>query len=134
MADTPKRILIVGRDSEDSGRLARLLSNSNSNYQVSVAEDEANALCTIQEGLVDLVITDHDNKSINGIHLTQRVVQSNAKVKVVMVSRLLDLDTYLQVMNEGCYDCVEAPYKVEDVLRVVQCALNRAAGVHSGLN
>lgn len=132
MADTPKRILIVGRDSEDSSRLASLLTNSH--YQVSVAEDEANALCTIQEGLVDLVITDHDNESLNGIHLTQQVVQTNAKVKVVMVSRLLDLDTYLQVMNEGCYDCLEAPCKVEDVLRVVERAFEKAAAMQTGMN
>jgi len=132
MAVAVKHILLVGRDTEDANKLARLLAKSN--YQVTVVEDENEALGTVLERDVDLVITDHDNEFIDGIHLTRQLKQANTEVKIVMVSRLLDLDTYLRVMNEGCYDCLEAPFKTEELLRVVENALHRAAEIRSGLN
>jgi len=127
-----KRILIVGRDSEDSSRLARLLTHSK--YHVTVVEDQNTAVGAVQAGDVDLVITDHDNKSINGVNLVKQLKQANTDIRVVMVSRLLDLETYLDVMNEGCYDCLEAPCKVEDVLRVVERAFEKAAAMQTGMN
>jgi len=132
MAVAVKHILIVGRDTEDANQLAHLLAQSR--YEVTVVDDPSEALGAVLERGVDLVITDHDNEFIDGVHLTRQLRQANNEVKIVMVSRLLDLDTYLRVMNEGCYDCLEAPCKAEDLLRVVGNALNRAAEVQSGLN
>lgn len=132
MAVAIKRILIIGRDIEDAGKLASLLANSN--YQVTVVKNENEVLGSVEGGDVDLVIADHDREFINGINLTRQIKQANSNTRVVMVSRLLDLETYLQIMNEGCFDCLELPTKAEEVLRVVESALTCVAEANSGLN
>lgn len=121
MTVATKHILVVGRDSDDAARLARMLEESN--YDVTLASDPALALESVQGGGVDLVITDHDEESINGINLLLALKQINPGVKVVMVSRLMDLDTYLKVMNLGCEDALEMPFQVSEMLRVVENAL-----------
>lgn len=132
MADAQRRILIVGRDEHDAKKLAHILQHSN--YEVAVSDDQYGAVKTANEGAVDMIIAEHDREYIDGIELLRRLKQANSDVKVIMLSRLLDMDTYLNVMNQGCDDCLEKSCDREEVLRVVECVLKRRVETQSGVN
>ena len=131
MADAQKRILIVGHDTHDSQRLAHLLKNYD--YQVIVSNSRSVALKSAGKGEVDMVIADHD-RDVNGVDLASELKRTNAGVKVVMRSNLLDLETYLEVMNHGCDDCLEKSCPQEELLRVVGCVLKSRVEAQSGVN
>ena len=131
MADAQKRILIVGSNSHDTRRLAGFLADCDD--QVTLADDRNLALKTVNEGSVDMVIADHDRR-INGIDLVGELKRVNTDVKVVMLSDMLDLDTYLEVMNHGCDDCLEKSCEKEELLRVVGSVLKHHVEAHSGMN
>ena len=131
MADAQKRILIVGHDTHDSRRLAHFLENYD--YQVVVSNSWSVALKSAGNGKVDMVIADHD-RDVNGVNLARELKRTNAGIKIVMRSNLLDLETYLKVMNHGCDDCLEKSCTQEELLRVVGCVLKNRVEAHSGVN
>jgi two-component system response regulator PilR (NtrC family) len=118
-------ILVV--DDEASMREFLQILLAKQGHRVASAADVAGALRRVDEGGLDLVITDLRLGSESGIDVLRAVKERSPATEVVMVTAFATTENAIQAMKLGAYDYVLKPFKVDELGLVVQKALERRA-------
>jgi two-component system response regulator PilR (NtrC family) len=116
-------ILVV--DDEGSMREFLEILLAKQGHRVSTAADVAGALRRAGERVLDLVITDLRLGADSGLDVLRGVKERSAATEVVMVTAFATTENAIQAMKLGAYDYVLKPFKVDELLLVVQKALER---------
>src|SRR5437762_6472361 len=128
--DTP-RILVV----DDERVIREILSDflSVEGYVVRTVEDGVEALKELQRRSYNLVISDLKMPNMNGLELIERITALQIPVLTVIMTGFGTVETAIEAMKQGAYDYILKPFKVEEVVHIVQRGLDRQRLQHENI-
>lgn len=118
-----ERILVVDDEAYIREVLADLLISEG--YTVRTVENGQAAFEELCRDTYDLVITDIKMPVMGGMELLGRIREHNIKVMTVMMTAHGTIETALDSMRKGAYDYILKPWKVDEMLLIVQRALEK---------
>jgi response regulator RpfG family c-di-GMP phosphodiesterase len=121
-ADAP-RILVV----DDEKVIREILSEflTLEGYVVRSVEDGEKALVELRLRPYDLVISDLKMPRVSGLQLLEKITEENINVLTVIMTGFGTVESAIEAMKKGAYDYILKPFKVEEVIHVVQRGLYR---------
>jgi DNA-binding NtrC family response regulator len=95
--------------------------------EVLEAETGADALALLRTREVDLVMLDQRMPGEPGLDVLPRVRAADPSTVVVLATAVHDVRTAVEALKRGAYDYITKPFDVDDILMVVQRALEKRA-------
>jgi response regulator RpfG family c-di-GMP phosphodiesterase len=125
------RILVV----DDEKVIREILSDflSLEGYVVRSVEDGVEALKELQRRSYNLVISDLKMPNMSGLELIERITHLQIPVLTVIMTGFGTVETAIEAMKQGAYDYILKPFKVEEVVHIVQRGLDRQRLQHENL-
>jgi response regulator RpfG family c-di-GMP phosphodiesterase len=117
------RVLIVDDEKFIRDILADFLGMEG--YVVRTAEDGAAALSELHAGRYDLIISDLKMPRMGGIELLEQIATAAPNALTVIMTGFGTVETAIDAMKRGAYDYILKPFKVEEVIHVVQRGLEK---------
>jgi response regulator RpfG family c-di-GMP phosphodiesterase len=117
------RVLVVDDEKFIRDILADFLGMEG--YEVRTAEDGVSALHAMQAHPYDVVISDLKMPKMGGIELLDEISKRNPNVLTVIMTGFGTVETAIDAMKRGAYDYVLKPFKVEEVVHIIQRALEK---------
>jgi response regulator RpfG family c-di-GMP phosphodiesterase len=121
--DERPRVLIVDDEKFIRDILADFLGMEG--YVVRVAEDGAAALGELQNAHYDLVISDLKMPRMGGIELLEAMGHAAPNALTIIMTGFGTVETAIDAMKRGAYDYILKPFKVDEVMHVVQRGLEK---------
>ena len=118
-----EKILIV--DDEIALRHSLNILLTRNGYDVETANCAADALTILEGSGYDLVITDLRMQAMDGLDLLRKVKSSYPDTEVIMLTAFGSIGGAVEAMKAGAFDYVTKPFKNEQLLVVVEKALER---------
>jgi len=115
------RILVVDDERVIREILAEFLTLEG--FSVHTVEDGEKALTELRLHPYDLLITDLKMPRLSGLQLLERVKAERLGVLTVLMTGFGTVETAIEAMKKGAYDYLLKPFKVEEVIHVVERAL-----------
>src|SRR5688500_202562 len=125
------RILVVDDEQVIRDILSEFLSMEG--YVVRSVDSGERALTELRLRPYDMVISDLKMPGISGIELLERISDENINVLTVIMTGFGTVETAIEAMKKGAYDYILKPFKVEDVVRIVQRGLDRQQLQHENI-
>jgi response regulator RpfG family c-di-GMP phosphodiesterase len=94
-------------------------------YVVRSVDDGDSAIDELLMRPYDIVISDLKMPRVSGIELLERITEKNIDVLTVIMTGFGTVETAIEAMKKGAYDYVLKPFKVEEVVRIIQRGLDR---------
>ena len=116
-----EQILIT--DDDRAFRVATRTLLSDAGFAVSLATDGTEAMAALQQGGIDLLLTDLRMGEMNGIELLRRVRIEWPGLPVIMVTGFASVDTAVEAMKLGAVDYLTKPSNNDELLLKVTRAL-----------
>ncbi|HEY6037826.1 MAG TPA: response regulator, partial [Kofleriaceae bacterium] len=117
------RILVVDDERVIREILAEFLTLEG--FSVNTVEDGEKALVELRLHPYDLLITDLKMPRLSGLQLLEKIEAERLGVLTVLMTGFGTVETAIEAMKKGAYDYLLKPFKVEEVIHVVQRALYR---------
>src|SRR4051812_46027367 len=117
------RILVVDDERVIREILAEFLSLEG--FSVNTVEDGEKALTELRLRPYDLLITDLKMPRLSGLQLLEKIEAERLGVLTVLMTGFGTVETAIEAMKKGAYDYLLKPFKVEEVIHVVERALYR---------
>jgi len=117
------RVLIVDDEKFIREILADFLGMEG--YVVRTAEDGTAALNELQQAHYDMVISDLKMPRMGGIELLEAIAKTSPKALTVIMTGFGTVETAIDAMKRGAYDYILKPFKVEEVIHVVQRGIEK---------
>ncbi len=121
--DERSRVLIVDDEKFIRDILADFLGMEG--YIVRTAEDGSAALAELHNAHYDLIISDLKMPRMGGIELLEQIGSAAPSALTVIMTGFGTVETAIDAMKRGAYDYILKPFKVEEVIRVVQRGLEK---------
>ena len=121
--DERPRVLIVDDEKFIRDILADFLGMEG--YHVRTAEDGAAALNELDHAHYDLIISDLKMPRMGGIELLEAIATHAPHALTVIMTGFGTVETAIDAMKRGAYDYILKPFKVEEVIHVVQRGLEK---------
>jgi DNA-binding NtrC family response regulator len=118
------RILVVDDDPEMCRLLYDVLTEEGHTVETATSGQEALARLSEQ---VDLVITDLRLKEMKGLELMHQVKLKQPGVSVIIITAFGTIESAIEAMKLGAYDYIPKPFKMDELVIVVQKALGEGA-------
>jgi len=94
-------------------------------YIVRTAEDGSSAVSELERARYDMVISDLKMPRMGGMDLLKEVARSHPETLTVIMTGFGTVETAIDAMKRGAYDYILKPFKVEEVVHVVQRGLEK---------
>ncbi len=119
------RVLVV----DDEKVIREILSEflTMEGYVVRSVEDGEDALTELRLRPYDMVISDLKMPKVGGLQLLEKISEEKLDVLTVIMTGFGTVETAIEAMKKGAYDYILKPFKVEEVVHVVQRGLERQA-------
>jgi two-component system response regulator HydG len=118
------RTLLVADD--DPGlreSLERALSREG--YRVILASDGQAALERLQAGGIDLIVTDLKMPGLTGLELLRAAKAIAPDIDVILLTAFGTVEEAVKAMKDGAYDFLTKPFRREQLLKLIDKALER---------
>jgi len=119
----PKSILVV--DDDESLRRVTQLQLEEAGHLVLAASNGTEALALIEEDPPALVVTDLKMPGLSGLELLNKIRSSHPEITVVMITAFGTVQTAVEAMKAGAYDYITKPIDYEELVLVVNRAMER---------
>jgi len=119
------KILIIEDESAIRRVLTKILSEENSTYEVSEAEDGLEGIELVKKDDYDLILCDIKMPKMDGVEVLEAVKKIKPEIPIVMISGHGDLDTAVNTMRLGAFDYISKPPDLNRLLNTVRIALDR---------
>src|SRR5438105_14488637 len=125
------RVLVV----DDEKVIREILSDflTMEGYVVRTVEDGQSALRELQRRSYNLVISDLKMPNMGGLELLEQISENNLNVLTVIMTGFGTVETAIEAMKKGAYDYILKPFKVEEVVHVVQRGLEKQRLMHENI-
>src|SRR6478609_1847373 len=117
------RVLIVDDEKFIRDILADFLGMEG--YVVRTAEDGQAALGELNHAHYDLAISDLKMPRMGGIELLEQIGSAAPHALTVIMTGFGTVETAIDAMKRGAYDYILKPFKVEEVIHVVQRGIEK---------
>jgi two-component system nitrogen regulation response regulator NtrX len=114
-------ILVV--DDEKSIGLALKGILGDEGYEVSLAQDGAEALALVEEDQPDLVLLDIWMPGLDGLEVLERLKRRHPTLPVIMISGHANLEMAVRATRLGAFDFIEKPLDMDKILLAARNAL-----------
>jgi DNA-binding NtrC family response regulator len=121
---TTSRILVV--DDEESLRRILQVQLERRGFSVAAAKDGEEALAFLSESCYDLVLTDLRMPRISGLELLKKIRAEYAGTQVIMLTAFATVENAVEAMQAGAYHYVTKPVRFEELILVIDRALERS--------
>ena len=118
------KILIIEDEAAIRRVLVKILSEENSTYELTQAQDGLEGIEKIRDQDFDLVLCDIKMPKMDGVEVLQAAKKIKPETPMVMISGHGDLDTAVQTMRLGAFDYISKPPDLNRLLNTVRIALN----------
>ncbi|MEQ8821630.1 MAG: response regulator [Sumerlaeia bacterium] len=120
-------LLVAEDDPEMRALLSKVLTREG--FSVTTAQHGQDAVDYLRNGVsCDLLITDIRMPGKDGIEVLREARQLRPGLKVVMITAFTDMEIYLEVIREGAFEYLTKPFKIPDLLDVVDRAMASSGG------
>jgi two-component system, NtrC family, response regulator AtoC len=114
----PVRVLVVDDESSSRELCAELLKDLG--YESQSVESPARALEILEDGQIDIVISDVHMPDGNGIDLLRTIKQNHPGVGVLVMTGYGTIPEAVEAVKLGAYDYVAKPFKVDDFRHMLE--------------
>lgn len=121
---TKRKIAVVDDDFE-MGRLIKDILTEEG-FEVDSYSSVSEALVKFKNDLPEVVITDLKMKEIDGMMFLKKLQQDYPNVIAIMMTAFGSIDTAIEAMKAGAYHYIVKPFKNEEMVLLVQRALERS--------
>lgn len=121
--DEPPRVLVVDDEKFIRDILADFLGMEG--YVVRTAQDGTSAISELGRARYDLVISDLKMPKMGGLELLQEVAKAHPDTVTVIMTGFGTVETAIDAMKRGAYDYILKPFKVEEIIHIVQRGLEK---------
>jgi DNA-binding NtrC family response regulator len=118
-----KSILVV--DDDASLRRVTQLQLEEAGYEVFTAADAAAGLAVMEASVPSLVIADMKMPGMSGIELLRELRSRYPETTVILITAFGTVQTAVEAMRAGAYDYITKPIDYDELLLVVERALER---------
>jgi DNA-binding NtrC family response regulator len=94
-------------------------------YIVRTAEDGTSAVSELERARYDMVISDLKMPKMGGLDLLREVTRAHPETLTVIMTGFGTVETAIDAMKRGAYDYILKPFKVEEVVHIVQRGLEK---------
>jgi len=117
------RLLVV----EDEANLRLVIQKElqRLGYRVQVAPDGEAALRKLEEGNVDVLLSDINMPRLDGMELLRRVHERPNPPEVIMLTGHATVETAIEAMKLGAYDYLTKPYRITELDALVKQAAEK---------
>jgi two-component system response regulator PilR (NtrC family) len=126
MGNEPNRIIVVD-DEPGIRELLGMLLNKNG-YMVETVADGNEAINRMENNLYDLAVLDILVPTINGIDVLRRISEKSPETSVIMITAYPSHETALEAMKLGAYDYIAKPFKIAELKKAIEEALEKKKG------
>src|ERR671925_709777 len=119
----PATLLVADDDPGLRESLERTLTREG--YRVLLASDGRAALERLQSGAVDLILTDLKMPGLTGLELLRAAKAIAPDVDVILLTAFGTVEEAVKAMKDGAYDFLTKPFRREQLLKLVDKALER---------
>jgi two-component system, NtrC family, response regulator AtoC len=120
-----RRVLIIDDDRSICDVLDAELKGRG--FDTTTTTSPEDALHRLSEGDFDVVLTDINMHSMNGVDLCRQIVASREHVPVVVMTAYGSMDTAISAIRAGAYDFVTKPFEMEDIALTIERAAKHGA-------
>jgi two-component system response regulator (stage 0 sporulation protein F) len=125
LLDSQGRLLLVCEDRESLKVYCTRLKDQGYETDCSASyEDGANS---VDQGNFDLVIVSQGSPAFEGRAVLERAIERDRRSRVLVITRALDMNSYLEAMQLGARDYVEKPMEAEGILELVRMSIHPAS-------
>jgi DNA-binding NtrC family response regulator len=118
-----KKILVV--DDDESLRRVMQMQLEEAGYEVLSAPQGQDALALMEDTTPSLVITDLKMPGISGLDLLRKLREVYPETTVIMITAFGTVSTAVEAMKAGAYDYITKPVDYEQLMLVVNRAMER---------
>lgn len=122
-AEESPRILVADDEKVIRDILADFLTMEG--YSVRTVEDGEAALAELTRTSYDLLLSDLKMPNLGGLELLEKIGEAGVQVVTVIMTGFGTVETAIQAMKKGAYDYVLKPFKIEEIVHVVQRGLEK---------
>jgi len=115
-------ILIV--DDDESIRVGCTLTLEAEGYEVVAESSGDKGLETALDGTFDVILLDLKMPKLNGMDVLKRIMEEDATSIVVMITGYATIESAVEAMRCGAYDFIQKPFSPEELLVVVERAID----------
>ncbi len=120
-----KTILIV--DDEEFIRLSLQQILSEEDYYVILNESGAEALKTIKDEEIDLVLLDLNLPDMSGIDILRQIRQLQPNILTIIMTGFASVESAVEAIKLGAYDYIKKPFKADAIKLITKLALETQA-------
>ncbi len=123
MSTKAKTILVIDDEKNMCHMLQKILQNSG--YNVDTSFDSAEGLIKINDFKYDFILCDLKMPGIDGIGVLKKIQNKIKETAVIMMSAYGTIDTAIEAIKLGAFDFISKPFKPDEVLIVLEKALEK---------
>jgi len=120
-----KTILVI--DDEKLIRKSLKVALEEAGFKVLVAETGAKGLSLAKKNGIDLILLDIKLPDINGIDVLKVIKEMDSETIVMMMTGYGTIENAVLAMKEGAFDYINKPFKANNVISLIRCALETNA-------
>jgi DNA-binding NtrC family response regulator len=117
------KLLLVDDEVNTRNALAEMFREDG--YQVETAADGFKALPKLEEFQPDVVVTDLRMPGLDGIGLTQKVLELDPDCEVIITTAYGAIETAIEAMRKGATDYLIKPINIKELSLLIERALAR---------
>ncbi len=118
-------ILVVDDDISNRKTLEKILRKEG--YGVLHAAKGTEALSTIRQEEVSLILSDLKMPGMSGLELLKAARTIDADIEVILMTAYGSVEVAVEAMKEGAYDFISKPFRRIELLKAVRKALEKQA-------
>ncbi len=130
---TKARLLIVD-DEMDMLRLLERYIGTELDWEISTVQNGKEALELIEKSPFDLALVDIRMPGMDGIELLDRIKVFDPWLTVVMMTAFGVIEVAVESIKKGAYDFVTKPFEQDDLIRLLEKALERSLLLRENVN
>lgn len=111
---------------DDEQNIRRLIRNefTMEGYDVATAKNGEEGLALFQQKPFDVILLDIKLPKLNGLELLRKIKTISSSTEVIMITGYGDIQSAVNSLKLGARDYVTKPFKLDELLSIVQKAVN----------
>lgn len=123
----PPSLLIIDDEPIVGKRLQQAFAKVG--LEVAIFTSPLPAMAAMAQRPFDIVVTDLKMEGMDGIEVLRRARQLNSRVRVIIITGYASQETAEAASQEGVFDFLAKPFRLEELKAAVNRALEELAGV-----
>jgi len=127
-AKAASKVLVVDDEETLTWSMTKTLAKDTGKYEIIIANTGTDALHILEQGPIDVVVTDIRMPDINGLDLLSRIREKYPSTKVIIMTAYGSPEVYKEATRRGSYYYLEKPFEISDIRTIILKALKEKRG------